>query len=400
MPTCGVGTESSEKVAVAPEDHGPPFFVYNFPALARSRSTIVTLPILSDLLEKIAACFTVKGRNTDNDTARDTVRPLENPSILSCARSHLYYIVEDSSERRRSVEARYRHKLPDAHFIDSTDCAKLLSDKNVQAVLVCTPTFTHKEIVCKALAAGKHVFCEKPIAQSNESVRECYEQAKLHGVNLFCAFNRRYDPGLRKIKNSLMNGELGDVFLVKTTSRDSPIPSLDYLRTSGGIFHDCAVHDIDVVCWLLGEKPVRVQVFGSLLSPALQELHDKDFDTVVICFHFASGKLAIIDLSRNACYGYDQRCEVFGSKGMLQNANHRPNGVFKWTPEASSQDPILYSFASRYQESYETELDYFLNLVSGRAEMEISQDHVLAVTRIASACEKSAKTGVVVELEW
>ncbi|XP_022649037.1 uncharacterized protein LOC111267770 isoform X2 [Varroa jacobsoni] len=321
-------------------------------------------------------------------------------NILSCVRSHLHYIVEDSEERRRSIEAKYRHKLPDAQFIHSTDCGKLLSDPNVNAVIVCTPTFTHKDIVCKALGAGKHVFCEKPVAESNESVRECYEQAKKHGVHLFCAFNRRYDPGLRKIKNKVVNGELGDLFLVKTTSRDSPMPSIGYLLTSGGIFHDCAVHDIDVVCWLLAEKPTRVQVFGSLLSPTLEELRGKDFDNVVICFQFGSGKLATIDLSRNACYGYDQRCEVFGSKGMLQNANHRPNGVFAWTPDASSQDPILYSFPSRYQEAYEMELEYFLNLVSGRAKPEVLQDDVLAVTKIASACEKSAKEGVVVELEW
>lgn len=321
-------------------------------------------------------------------------------NILSCVRSHVHYIVEDSEDRRKAVEAKYRHKLPSARFVDSSQVAALLKDPNVTAVIVCTPTFTHKAIVCKALAAGKHVFCEKPVAETDEDVRECYEQAKRHGVKLFCAFNRRYDPGLRKIKNKVLNGELGEIFLVKTTARDSPIPSIDYLRTSGGIFHDCAVHDIDVVCWMMGERPIRVQTFGSLLSPALQELRGKDFDTVTMSFQFASGKLATIDLSRNACYGYDQRCEVFGSRGMLQNANHRPNGVFRWTPEASSQDPILYSFPSRYQESYEIELDYFLDLVTGRAEEEVSQEDVLAVTKIASACEKSAKEGVIVELQW
>ncbi|XP_003743187.1 uncharacterized protein LOC100905188 [Galendromus occidentalis] len=321
-------------------------------------------------------------------------------NLLSCVRSQVCYVVEESQERLRVVEDKYKHKIPNAKFVRVTHISSLLKDPSVRAVIVCTPTFSHKDIVCKALAAGKHVFCEKPVAETNEDVRECYNTAKAHNVKLFCAFNRRYDPGLRSIKNKVLKGELGDVYLIKTTSRDSPIPSIEYLRSSGGIFHDCAVHDIDAVCWLMGEKPIRVQVFGSLLSPPLKELEGRDFDTVTISFQFASGKLALIDLSRNACYGYDQRCEVFGSKGMLENLNNRPNGIQQQTYNATKQDPILYSFPSRYQESYQIELQYFLDLVVGNAKEEVLQEDVLAVTRIASACEKSAKEGIVVNLDW
>ena len=193
-------------------------------------------------------------------------------------------------------------------------------------------------------------------------------------------------------------GEIGHVHLIKTTSRDSPLPSIEYLKISGGIFHDCAVHDIDLCTWILGEYPNEVYSASNSMIPEIGDLGD--FDNVTITMKFPSGSLALIDLSRYACYGYDQRLEAFGPKGMIQVANDTPNRSVASSSEGTTRVPIYYSFPSRHASGYQIELDHFLDVVLGKDKSSVTDLMTLAVSKIATACEDSAKCGQSIKLEW
>lgn len=171
-----------------------------------------------------------------------------------------------------------------------------------------TPTDFHEYYVRKALEAKRGVFCEKPLAVSIKGVTSLYDLAEHVKRPLYCAFNRRFDPGMHNLHDQVQNGSLGKIYQIKTCSRDSPVPTVAYLKISNGMFHDCAVHDIDMVCWVVGEEPIRVTAEGSAFSKDIQDLDD--VDTIAIVMKFPSGVLATIDLCRHSSYGYDQRLEV------------------------------------------------------------------------------------------
>lgn len=270
----------------------------------------------------------------------------------------------------------------------------------VQAVLVATPTNTHEWIVTRALTHGKDVFCEKPVAESNSGAERCYKQAKEAGKLLFCAFQRRFDPAISNIKQRVRGGEVGHVHVIKTCSRDSQLPSLEYLRGSSGIFHDTAVHDIDLICWILGEYPNCVATQASTLIPEIADVGD--YDTVIITLKFPSGTLGIIDISRLSSHGYDQRVEVFGPRGMLISSNERPMpGIESHIGlQGCNTMPIYYSYPSRYKMAYLNEMEHFLNILQGKTKPAILGHETLAVNKIASACEESARTGQFVQLRW
>lgn len=176
---------------------------------------------------------------------------------------------------------------------------------------------------------------------------------------------RRFDPSFASIKTRVRNGEIGKVSTVKVCSRDSPLPSLEYLKSSGGIFHDCAVHDIDMTLYILGEYPTKVMVMANANIPEIAQI--KDYDTVGIMLSFESGAIGIIDLSRHSIYGYDQRVEVFGQKGMIKAENQLPiHNVETYTERNVSKAPIAYSFPSRYADGYEMEMRHFLDVLQGK----------------------------------
>ena len=184
----------------------------------------------------------------------------------------------------------------------------MLKDEEVDAVIITTPTDSHESYVLSALKANKAVFCEKPISGERKVIEECYNLAYKMKCPMLCAFNRRFDPKLSKVKQETMEGKIGQVHHIKMTSRDSPSPSVAYLKISSGIFHDCAIHDIDMACWLVGEKPVAVFAQGSAFDPEIKAIGD--VDTAAIVLKFPSGALASIALSRYSQEGYDQRLEV------------------------------------------------------------------------------------------
>lgn len=221
-------------------------------------------------------------------------------------RCKLKYIVEDDVEKAKRALSTYN--TTGVEVLPGKDFYKVLEDADVEAVVVATPTFTHESFCIQSLRAGKAVFCEKPIAEEIENSALCYKEAEKAGKPLYCAFNRRFDPSIAGIQAKVADGDLGKVHVIKTTSRDSPLPSVEYLKISGGMFHDTAVHDLDVICWILNEEPITVHAMGHAHSQSIEEL--QDVDTIIISMKFPSGALSVTDLSRHSTYGYDQRIEV------------------------------------------------------------------------------------------
>jgi myo-inositol 2-dehydrogenase/D-chiro-inositol 1-dehydrogenase len=273
------------------------------------------------------------------------------------------YVVEDDQSKWTAIRSYW--SLNDTEFLLSKDSNRVFQDTYVLAVVVASPTQCHEKTVCGALEHGKHVFCEKPVAQDSSGSERCYRLAADRGKTLFCAFNRRFDPAYSLLKERVRQGEVGHVQTIKVCSRDSPLPTIAYLSTSGGIFHDCAVHDIDVMCWVLGEYPHRVTAHVYAHIPEISAIGD--YDTVAVVLSFPSGTIGIIDLSRSSTYGYDQRLEVFGGRGMLTCNNERPMcGMESQIGlRGSLVEPIYFSFPSRYQLAYVNEMQHFLDVIQG-----------------------------------
>ncbi|XP_033216590.1 inositol 2-dehydrogenase-like [Belonocnema kinseyi] len=318
--------------------------------------------------------------------------------VVSNPRTKVVYIVDDVESKWEAIKQYWR--LKDVTFLTSKQSDLVFKDSRVDIIVVASPTRTHEYIITKCLEAKKAVFCEKPIAEDDRSIMKCYDIAKKVGKPLFCAFNRRFDPSFIEVRNRIQRGEVGHVHVIKTTSRDSPLPTIEYLSTSGGIFHDCMVHDIDLMTWVLGEYPQKVSVGATAHIPEIKALND--FDTVVATLYFASGTLGQIDLSRNSNYGYDMRLEVFGPKGMVDASNEQPihsvtrqNGL-----EGPQKTPIWYSFPSRFKLAYVTEFELFLDVVMGKKELPIKANDFIAINKIATACEESARTGKIITLNW
>eukprot|EP01114_Cavostelium_apophysatum_P011803 TRINITY_DN262_c0_g1_i2.p1 TRINITY_DN262_c0_g1~~TRINITY_DN262_c0_g1_i2.p1 ORF type:complete len:336 (+),score=86.48 TRINITY_DN262_c0_g1_i2:97-1104(+) len=272
-----------------------------------------------------------------------------------------------------------------------TTIDEALADKEVHGIVICTPTAQHREILLASFRAGKHVMCEKPISLAVKEIDECYAEAKKLGVHLLCGYQRRSDPSFVQLQQAARKGEIGTLQIVKTISRDNPVPTLAYLKISGGIFHDCGSHDIDVCRWILNEDPTEVFGVASAFNPDIKAMDD--FDTVLMTLKFPSGAIANIDLSRKAAYGYDQRIEVLGDKGMLQAQNRQPTTVIHSTESGVNSDTYCYSFPQRYEHAYAIELDHFVDVLAGKAEPRLSHEDARKVAIIADAVEESARSG-------
>ncbi len=227
-------------------------------------------------------------------------------------------------------------------------------------------------------------------------IARCYDEAKKRNLPLVCSFNRRFDPGIREIYTRTKSGEVGQVQMAKLTSRDSPLPPLEYLRISHGIYHDCAVHDIDVLTWIYGEKPLSVYTTAHSFIKEIGEMND--VDTLAIVLKFPSGGIGLVDISRYASFGYDQRFEVFGEKGMLVQHNYKPSTVEFSGQDGSSTGRIHHSFPDRYAESYIKALDHFIDLVQGKCAAEITKESTILASEVVEACERSLETGQAVLL--
>jgi myo-inositol 2-dehydrogenase/D-chiro-inositol 1-dehydrogenase len=274
-----------------------------------------------------------------------------------------------------------------------------LAAEKCDGVMVCTPTSTHVTLIKEALNAGKHVFTEKPIGHEVKDVYEVYNLAKAVGKHLLTGFQRRFDPTFMKLKEELDSGRIGTLHKVKTFSRDNPAPTKEYLAISGGVVHDCAAHDVDLLRWLTGQSPKSVYVAASAFNPDVAEL--KDFDVLDMLWRFDSGVVGSVDVARLAVYGYDQRIECLGDKGVLDARNQSNTSLLVGQVDGFHSDPNKFSFPERYKEAYYNEIDHFVDLILGKvAEPKLSVTDVAHVTIMLDAAAESAKTGKIVEISY
>lgn len=273
----------------------------------------------------------------------------------------------------------------------------ILADKGIDAILICTPTDMHADLIEAAAKAGKAVFCEKPVDLSAERIRACLATVGKAGVPLMIGFNRRFDPNFAALEKRLRDGQAGNIELVTIISRDPGPPPVDYVKRSGGLFRDMMIHDLDMARFLLGEEPVVVHALGSsLVDPAIGAAGD--VDTAAVIMKTASGKIAQISNSRRATYGYDQRIEVHGSKGMLCAGNVPETTVSFAGGDGIRADVVQNFFLERYAAAYRRELDAFIGAVkSGRKPNPDGEDGLRAQI-LADAATLSAQTGQPVTL--
>ena len=241
--------------------------------------------------------------------------------------------------------------------------AELLTSADVDAILVCAPTDMHSDLIEQAMRAGKAVFCEKPVDLSSARIRACLDVVAASGKPLMIGFNRRFDPNFATLKARLDAGLAGEVELVTIISRDPAPPPVSYISRSGGLYRDMMIHDFDMARFLLGEEPVAVTAVGSaLVDPAIGEAGD--VDTAAVILETRSGKIAQISNSRRATYGYDQRIEVHGSKGMLRAGNIHETTLDFASASGFTADPVQNFFLERYAAAYRFELDAFVKAVT------------------------------------
>lgn len=274
----------------------------------------------------------------------------------------------------------------------------ILSDDEIEAVIICSPSTLHAEQIIQAAHAGKHIFCEKPIALDPDRIVEALEVVHRKGVKLQVGFNRRFDVNFRRLRETVVSGEIGRIYLIKITSRDPSPPTIEYVKDSGGIFLDMTIHDFDMVRYLSGSEVEEVYATGSVLvDPAIGETGD--VDTAITTMKLKNGALAAIDNSRQAVYGYDQRVEVFGSKGNMVALNKTPSQTVLSTEEGVVSDGPLYFFLERYRESYLSEIEEFIQAIREDREPSVTGNDGLVAIRIGLAAKRSLSEGRPVQVE-
>lgn len=271
-----------------------------------------------------------------------------------------------------------------------SDYRKIIADPEIDAVLVCSSTDTHSQITIEAAEAGKHIFCEKPIDLAVDRIQATLDAVKKAGVKLQIGFNRRYDHNFKKVADMVKAGKIGDVHIIKVTSRDPAPPPIEYVKVSGGLFLDMTIHDFDMVRYLSGSEVVEVYASaGVMVDPAIGEAGD--VDTALVTLKFANGAIGVIDNSRKAVYGYDQRVEVFGSLGSLQALNDTPTTVIYSNSEQVSADKPKYFFLERYTGSFIDEMADFFDCIINDKEPSVSGIDGLNAVLIAFAAKKSSE---------
>ena len=262
--------------------------------------------------------------------------------------------------------------------------------KDIDAVVICTPTDTHADLIERFARAGKAIFCEKPVDLDAERVRACLKVVTETKAKLMVGFNRRFDPHFVAVQQAIAAGKIGDVEMITITSRDPGAPPVDYIKRSGGIFRDMTIHDFDMARFLLGEEPVSVTAHASVLvDKAIGEAGD--FDSASIILETASGKQAIISNSRRATYGYDQRIEIHGSKGSVSAENQRPVSIEIANGDGYTRPPLHDFFMTRYTEAYAAEIASFIAAIEKGATITPNGADGLAALLLADAALQSVR---------
>ena len=313
----------------------------------------------------------------------------ENLAQRSDAR--LVYVVDTKPEAARALAEPLGARQAAAE--------EAFSDPQVDAVLIASSTGSHADLSIAAARAGKAIFCEKPVDLTLPKVDLCIKEVRKARVPMFVGFNRRFDPSFRELKKRLDAGVIGKLEQVIITNRDPGLPELRFLASSGGLFLDFTIHDFDMARWLLGEEPVEVFAWGAVLVDPRVRTEGKDIDTAMLLLRTASGKMCHINNTRRAVYGYDQRIEVLGAKGMLRAANLAPTSVERFGAEATCVDNPWPNFQTRYAAAYAAELSSFIRGVEARKPVEVGPEDSRQVLVLAEAALKSSQTGRPVRLK-
>ncbi len=270
----------------------------------------------------------------------------------------------------------------------TNDPNEIFKDPEIETVLICSPTDTHAKFIQEAAKVNKNVFCEKPIDTDIKRIKETLSIVKETGIKLMVGFNRRFDRNFLRCYESVASGQIGEPQIIKITSRDPAPPPIDYIKVSGGIFLDMTIHDWDMARFQAGSEVEEIYATGSvLIDPEIGKAGD--IDTAVAVLKFKNGAIGIIDNTRQAVYGYDQRVEVFGSKGCVIADNEATNTVRIYTAECTNIDKIPYFFMERYMESYSTELKSFFECLRKNIEPKPNGEDGLQNVLVALAAQKS-----------
>ncbi|WP_020612208.1 inositol 2-dehydrogenase [Sediminispirochaeta bajacaliforniensis] len=280
----------------------------------------------------------------------------------------------------RGVEACYK------------DVDKIIGDDEIDAVLICSSTDTHSRYTMEAARAGKHIFCEKPLDHDLGRIEEALKVVKECGVKFQIGFNRRFDHNFRSLHQAVVDGKVGDVHMVRISSRDPEPPGLDYVKVSGGLFLDMMIHDFDMVRFLSGSEVEEVFAAGAVLvDPAIGKAGD--IDTAIVTMKLTNGALAVIDNSRKAVYGYDQRAEVFGSGGAASVGNDSPSTLSVSGSNGVVGEKPHFFFLERYIDAYRNEIGEFIKAVVEDKPTPLGPEDALMPIRIALAAKRSLETG-------
>jgi myo-inositol 2-dehydrogenase/D-chiro-inositol 1-dehydrogenase len=276
----------------------------------------------------------------------------------------------------------------------------VLADKQIDAIAICSPTTTHSDLITRAAAAGKHIFCEKPVDLSVPRAQACAEAVKAAGVACMIGFQRRFDPTFNEASRRLAAGDIGNAEMLIITSRDPGAPPAEYIKGSGGIFRDMLIHDLDVFRWILcadGDEAAWLSAAGSVLTdPAIAGLGD--YDSTAVTIRTRKGRLCQINTSRRAAYGYDQRFEVLGSKGLLQCANQTPTGVVQSDASGVHSDKPEAFFLQRYAAAYRLEIEHFFATLQSGGTFRTTVADGVAAQKLADAATHSCQSGQPVAL--
>ena len=267
------------------------------------------------------------------------------------------------------------------------DYHEILNNPEIEAVLICSSTDTHADIAVEAAEAGKHIFCEKPVDLTVAKIKKVIAAVEKAGVKLQIGFNRRYDHNFAEIKRLANEGKLGNLQTIKITSRDPEPPAIEYVKVSGGIFLDMTVHDFDMARFIGGEVEEVYANATVMVVPAIGEAGD--VDTALVALKFESGAIGVIDNCRKACYGYDQRLEVFGSGGQASAANDTPTNVSYINDDGNRTDKPLYFFLERYMQSFTDEMTEFINAVQNDVPTKTTVNDGLEALRLGLAAKLS-----------
>jgi myo-inositol 2-dehydrogenase / D-chiro-inositol 1-dehydrogenase len=277
------------------------------------------------------------------------------------------------------------------------DANQVLSDPDIDGVILASPTDLHLEQCLQAVAAGKAVLCEKPLDLDLHRARAARARLTAPDVRLLLGFNRRFDPNFSTLQSRLQHGTVGTLESLQITSHDPAPPPLAYVSTSGGLFKDMAIHDFDMARWLLGEEPVEVYASAScLVDPGIGAAGD--VDTAKTILKSASGRLCVISNSRRSGYGYDQRIEAFGSRGLLRADNVLASSVSVWADAGMASDTLQNFFLDRYAEAYRREIAHFADILAGKVRPAVGYADAVAALALAEAAGTSVRAGAMVRV--